>query len=153
MYKMKNVLHKNNFNLGTVHVYVDPPPIQIIEINNDEKLDKVCIKIKFPMDPTSANLDLYGFKMYLFYSREMEEFLLLISNFNMTLEASGTLVAIAKIKYIGTTVRGDMLPQFDTFSAEVGITTSEKLKSVILVLVTYCFPVNSMSKKTQYATE
>ena len=43
-------------------------------------------------------------------------------------------------------VRGEALIQIDTLSAEVGSTTPEKLKSIILGLGTYFPPVNEFSK-------
>ena len=52
-----------------------------------------------------------------------------------------------KARYLRTPVRGEALRQFDTFSAEVGGTNSEKLKSVILGLGLYFFCVNDLSKE------
>ena len=67
----------------------------------------------------SEELDLYEFKMALFYNGESEEFLLFIRNFNTTLEASGTLFSGVKIHYLRTLVRGEALHQLGAFSAEV----------------------------------
>ena len=44
-------------------------------------------------------------------------------------------------------VRVEALRQLDMLSAEVGNTTSENLKSIILDLGTYLPPVNSLSKQ------
>ena len=55
----------------------------------------------------------------------------------MAIEASGTLAAGAKIQYLRTKVRGEALRQIETFSVEVGSTTSEHLKLIILCLGTY----------------
>ena len=49
------------------------------------------------MDLTSAKSDLYEFKMALFKIGELEEFLLFVCNFNMTLTASKTLKTAAKV--------------------------------------------------------
>ena len=65
-------------------------------------------------------MDLYELKMVLFGNCEPEGFLLFIHNFNITIEASGTLKYGANIQYLHTLVRGEALRQFDTFSAEVG---------------------------------
>ena len=102
---MKNVLHKNNLNLGIVQVHVEPPPIPLIKSKNDEKSDKYCAEIKLRRDPTSENSYLYGFKFSLFDIGDPEGLLLFISNFNITPKASGTLVSGAKVQYVRTLVR------------------------------------------------
>ena len=61
-------------------------------------------------------------------------FLLFINNFNMTLKALVMLVASENIQYLCTLVRGEALRQLYMLSDEVGITTSENLKSIILSL-------------------
>ena len=70
------------------------------------------------MDPTSQKSDLYEFKMVLFDNSKHEEFLLFIFNFNMTIEASGTLKSGAKIQYLCTLVHGEALNQFDVVLAQ-----------------------------------
>ena len=50
---MENVLHKNKWNQGEVHVHVEPPPILSIKSKNDDELGKCCVKIKLRTDPTS----------------------------------------------------------------------------------------------------
>ena len=87
-------------------------------------------------DPTSGKSNLYEFKMALFDNGNMEELLLFVRNFNTTLKASGMIVAGAKTHYLSILICGEALSQFDTFYAEVGITTSEKLKYIILGLGT-----------------
>ena len=51
------------WNAGKVQVNMEPPPIPLIKIKNDEKLDKHFVKIKLCMDPTSEKSDLYEFKL------------------------------------------------------------------------------------------
>ena len=82
------------------------PLIPLIKSKNYEKSDKDCVKIKFLRDPTSQKLDLHELKMALFDNGEPEEFLLFVRNFNMTLEASGMLVAIANIQHLCTLLHG-----------------------------------------------
>ena len=82
--------------------------------------------------------------MNLFDNGDPEEFLLFIINLNVTLDASVTLVASANIQYFCKMVCGEALHHFDMLSSEVGITTSENLKSIILGLGTYSFPVNTL---------
>ena len=53
-----------------------------------------------------------------------EDFLLLISSFNMNPKALGTIVVSAKMQYLHTLICREVLSQFDTLSAEVGSTTS-----------------------------
>ena len=98
---MKNFYHKKNCNQGKVQVHVDPPPphILLFKINVDDKLDKDCVKIKFCRDPTLERSYLYEFKIAFFDSDDPEEFLLFINNFNITLEASGTIVLGTNIQY------------------------------------------------------
>ena len=53
---MKNVLHKKNWNQGTVKVHVEPPPIPLVKSKNDEKSDEYCVKIKLHRDPKPQKL-------------------------------------------------------------------------------------------------
>ena len=92
-------------------------------------------------------LDLYEFKMALFENGDPEEFLLFVRNFQMTLKASGTLTASAKIQYIHTLLRGEALHQLDTLPVEVGIMIKTNLNHIILGLGTYFFPINALSKQ------
>ena len=122
---MKNVSQKKNQNQGAVQVHLDPTLITWIKDNNDEKSDKYSAKIKLCRDPTPETLDLYDFKISLLGKGKLEEFLLFIQNFKMTLDASGMLVAGANIQYRRALVCGEALHQLDTLSVEVGSITSE----------------------------
>ena len=73
---MSNFSHKNKWNVGVVQVHVEPPPIPLIKINHDDKLDKDFVKLKLCGDQTSATSDLYEFNMVLFENSDTEEFLL-----------------------------------------------------------------------------
>ena len=42
---MKNISYHKNLNQNAVQVYVEPPPIPLIKINNGEILDKYCVKL------------------------------------------------------------------------------------------------------------
>ena len=55
----------------------------------------------------------------------------------MTIEASGKIKAGAKIQYLRTLVRVEVLYKFDTLSSEVGIDIPVNLMSIILGLGTY----------------
>ena len=109
--------------MGTVKVQVDPTPIQLNKSNKNYKSDKYFVKIKLRMDPTSEESDLYELKIALFDNVGPEEFLLFICYFNMTLKSSGMLKSGAKIQYLCTLIRGEVLRQFDRVSAEVGSVT------------------------------
>ena len=65
--------------------------------------------------------------------------MLFVSNFNINLQALGTLVSGAKMQYLSMLVRVEGLHQLDTLSAEVVSTNSEILKSIILGLGTYFY--------------
>ena len=65
--------------------------------------------MKLRRNPTSNTSDLYEFRMYFFDNSRPEEFLLFVSNFNMTLAASGTLESGTKIQYLRMIVHGEAL--------------------------------------------
>ena len=128
-------------------MHLDTPLIPLTKIKNNENSDKDCVKIKLRRNPPTQKLDLYQFKMIFFDNGYPEDFLLFIRNFNMAHEASGTILSGLKIQYLCTMVHGEALRQFDTFSDEVVINPSKNLKSIILVLGTYVFPVSTISKQ------
>ena len=72
---MKNVLHNKNRNRNAVQVQVEPPPIPLIKSKNNEILDKYCVNIKLRRDPKSQKSDPIEFKIYLFDSSDLENFL------------------------------------------------------------------------------
>ena len=96
-------------------MHVDSPPIPLIKIKHDDKSDKDFVQLKFHRYTMSEGVDLYKHKMALFDNGEPEEFLLFICNFNMNLEASGTLDMSEKFQYLHTLVCGELLRQFDIF--------------------------------------
>ena len=75
-----------------------------------------------------------------------EEFLLLLQNFNITVEASVMLVANAKLQYINMLLCVEALSQFNTLWYQVGSTTIAYLNQVILGLGTYFFPMNLLKR-------
>ena len=92
--------------------------------------------------------------MALFDNGEPEEFLLFISNFNMTIKVSGTLNSGANIQYLRTLVRGWALIRFGTFYAEVGSATPEHLSSIILGLgAHFLLLLRCQSKIMRYSAE
>ena len=100
-----------------LQLHVDPPPITLIKGKHYDKSEKYSDKMKLRLDPTSENLDLYEFKMALFYYGDQEAFLF-AHNFKRTLEASGMLQDAAKIQYLCTLVCGEALRHFDILSAD-----------------------------------
>ena len=74
--------------------------------------------------------------MTLFDKYEPEEFLLFVSNFQMTLEAPGTLAVAVNIQYLCILLCGKALCQLGTLSIEVESTTKEHLKLILLRLGT-----------------
>ena len=76
---------------------MDPPPITLIRINNDDKYYKYFVKIELCRDTTSENLDFYEFKMALFGNGDSEEFCCSFITLTLTITASVTLETGAKI--------------------------------------------------------
>ena len=62
--------------------------------------------------------------MALFDNGDPDEFLLFISNSNMTIKALEEIFEGSKIQYLCTMVRGEALRQCDMLSSELGSTTS-----------------------------
>ena len=104
---MRNVSSKKGWMSGTTQPHIKPLTIPLIKENHDGKSDKDFVKLKLCKDPTSSTLDLYEFKMSLFYNVEPGEFLLFVSD------------ADAKFQCLLTLVRGEALRQFDLFSADI----------------------------------
>ena len=100
-------------------VHVEPPMIPLIKGRYDGKWDKDFVALKLRRDPTSSTSDLYEFKMSLFDNVELEEFLLFVRNFNMTLAASGMMEAGAKVQYLCKLVFGEALHHFDLLFVDV----------------------------------
>ena len=65
---MKNLSNNKNWNRGAVQIHAEPPLVLLIKSNNDEKLDKDFVKIKFRRDITAENSNPCEFKMSLFYN-------------------------------------------------------------------------------------
>ena len=63
------------------------------------------------------------------------EICLFAHDFKMTLEASGTLHDAAKIQYVRTLVRGEVLRQFDMLSADFESITPLTLEAIFLYWV------------------
>ena len=80
--------------------------------------------------------------MDLFDNGEMEEFLLFILNFNMTLADSVTLVTCTKIQYICILFRGYVLHHSDLLYAVVKYTNPLTVETIVLGIDFYFFPVN-----------
>ena len=112
-------------------MHVEPPPILLIKSKNYDKPEKDCVNLTLRRYTTSDKLDIYEFKMDLFHNSYLEEFLLLIYNFNMTLKASGTLETAAKVQYLRTLVRGEALHQFKAMSDEVEGTNPLTVEAII----------------------
>ena len=62
---MKKVLHKKNWNMGTVQVHMELPIIPLIKGKNDDKSDIDFVKIKLRRDLMSEKSDIFEFKMAL----------------------------------------------------------------------------------------
>ena len=103
---MKNIPHKKGWGTETNPAHVEPPLIPLIKETSTGKSYGDYVKLKMRRDPMSSTLDLYEFRMSLFYYGKPEEFLLLVWNFQMNLAATGMLETEAKVQYIRTLFRG-----------------------------------------------
>ena len=115
---------------------MEPLSTPLIKIMNETKAEMDDVKIKVCRDPTQEKSDMYELKMALFDNGEPEEFLLLVQNFNMTLDTSRTLSSNAKLQYLRNIICGQAVRHFDTLCGQFGNTTTENLNQVILVLGT-----------------
>ena len=106
---MKEFSHNKGWNSGINPAHVEPPPISLIKETYNGKSDKYCFNLKLRSDHMFSTSNLYEFKMSLFDHGNLEEFLLFIRNFNITLAATGTLEMDAKSQYLCTLVRGGAL--------------------------------------------
>ena len=128
---MKNVSIKKGWMTVMNHPHVEPPSIPLIQETHDSKSDKYFVKLKLRRDPTLSTSDPYEFKISLFANVDPEKFLLFVSNFNMTLAASGTLEAGAKMHYLRTRVQRETLRQFVLFSSDIESTQTLNVDDII----------------------
>ena len=77
--------------------------------------------------------------MALFENGELEEFLLFVCNFNMTLTASQNLNTAAKVQYLCMNIRVEALRQFYLLSSDMEDTDPLTVESIILELGAYFF--------------
>ena len=49
---MKNVSHKKKWNAGLLQLHVDPPPINLIKGENDDKSEMFFVEMKLRRDLT-----------------------------------------------------------------------------------------------------
>ena len=126
---------------------METPPTPLIKSKHDDKLEKYFVNIQLRRYPTSEKSDLYEFKIAVSNNGDPEEFLLFIHYFNMTLKAPGMLETSAKVQYLCTLVRGEVLCQFETLYDDTESTTPLTVEVIILVLGLYYIPINFLSKK------
>ena len=67
-------MHNKIYNPSTVQVYLELLPTLINKINNDENLDKGCVRTEFLRDQMSQKSDLYEFKKVFFDDGKKYEF-------------------------------------------------------------------------------
>ena len=98
---------------------MEPPLIPLIKETCHVNPEKDLVKLKLRIYPTSSTSDLYEFNMSLFDHGDLEEFLLFIRKFNITLAATRNLEMEANIQYLCTLLHGKALRQFDLLSTYV----------------------------------
>ena len=74
-------------------------------------------------------------------------FMLFVWNFQIKLKALGTLADSANIQYLHMLLCGEVLRQLDTFSVELGSTTTTYLNQITLGLGTYFPTIDTLSKQ------
>ena len=121
-------------------------------ISYHSKLKKIHLKNKWIkwkkcINHTSEKLDMYEFKISLFDNGNSWESLLFVQNFNIMLEAAGTLGSNSKIQYFRTLLRGELLTKFNTLCLKIGMMIVTHLNQVILGLVMYYFIYNELPKQ------
>ena len=92
---------------------MEPTPITLIKETCNGLPYKYFTNLKLHRDPMYSTSYLYDFKISFFDHDKMEQFLLFIRNFNITLSSTGTLETDGNIQYLCTLVHGEMLHQFD----------------------------------------
>ena len=104
---MKICFHKKKWNTGVAQVHVEPPTTLMIKSKHIGKWDKYFVKMKLHRDPVLEKSYLCEFKMALFNNGYLEEFLLFVRKFNMTLEAFGMLETVTKAQSLRMLVYGE----------------------------------------------
>ena len=86
--------------------------------------------------------------MSLFDHGDLDEFLLFVRNFQMTLSDMGTIETVAKVWFLSTIFRGGALRLFNLMSAHVKINyTILDVDYLLKGLAWHSLPVYSLSKK------
>ena len=127
---MNNVSHKIGWNSGITQAHVEPQLITLIKEIYYGNIKFVFVKpnlLRYPMFSTS---DLYEFRMSFFHGNP-DEFMVFVRNSNMNLAATGILDMDAKIQYLRTLVRGEVLRHFDSFPAGVKNTETINVELII----------------------
>ena len=125
---MNHVYHNKGWNFGMTQAHVEHQPIPWIKITYNGKLDKYFVKLKLCRYPTSSTLELFEFRMSFFDNGELEEFLLFVRNFNMTLAATWTLETSADIQHPPHLVQGAALCKFFSLSDYMDSTETLNVK-------------------------
>ena len=119
---------------------MEPPKITLIKVMYDGKSEKYSVKLKSHRDPTSSTSYLYEFRISLFDNGDPEVSLFFGRKFNMTLVESGMLETDTKFQCLHTLVHGEVLHQFDSFSADVESTETLNVEYIIKGLAFYLPP-------------
>ena len=135
---MNNISHNKIWRTGALQIHMESTPIPLIKSKNDDKSDKDSEEINCISILLQKNSIFMKFKTPLFDKVDPEEFLLFVSNFQLTLKDSVALAASAKTKYLCTLLRGEALCQLDTLYVEVGSMNTTHLNRIFLGLGMYC---------------
>ena len=95
---MNKISHVRSWCSDTVEIHAKLPLVPLIKINLDLKSEKYYVKIKLCRKITSEKLDTYELKTNLFENGKPEEYLLIVQNYKIALEAPWTLTQISKLQ-------------------------------------------------------
>ena len=88
---MKDISDKKSYHTGAVKIHVDTHPNPQIKGKIGLKTERYYVRIKLHRNNTSEKSGIHELKMALFDNGDPEELLWFIQNYEMMLEASGTL--------------------------------------------------------------
>ena len=129
--KTKKVSQKKGCNWWTNEAHMEPLLIPLILGTCNGKLHKDYVNMKLRRYPTSSMLYLYDFRMSLFDNGDLEEFLLFVRNFNMTITASGVLETGTNIQYLRKLFCCEALHQFELLS--IGMESTKTLNEEYII--------------------
>ena len=137
-------------NVGTwisadMQARIEPWTIPITKLEVDDERINYIIKAKMRRNPQLAASKTYNINMNTFYDRQKEEFLLLLKNFKIEIDGTGTTTPSGWINYLHMMLRGKALMELYELQSQYGGLTNNYLKLIQEGLLDYSPPINSLS--------